>query len=57
VRGRREQAKRASLLDGLAAPSFPAETAEHRTAGTRDMARRYATRLTTWQHAPAVVAD
>jgi len=23
VRGRREQAKRASLLDGLVAPSFP----------------------------------
>jgi hypothetical protein len=36
---------------------FPAETAEHRTAGTRDLARRHATRLTTWQHAPAVVAD
>jgi hypothetical protein len=36
---------------------FPAETTEHRTAGTRDLARRYATRLTAWQHAPAVVAD
>lgn len=57
MRGRREQAKRAGLLDGLAAPSVPGRDRRARHTSTRDLARRHATRLTAWQHAPAVVAD
>ena len=55
--GRCEQAKRAGMLDGLAAPSVPGRDRRARHASTRGLARRHAARLTARQHEPAVVAD